>query len=128
MIWTWLASFLSGPLLGGILKAYQAKLAAGNTTQQIDATLAARELAVQEAEIAAQAQLKVAEIGHWYEPEKLFAYTIWFYFSKVLIWDAALHLGSTDAVRGDAAKWAALIMAFYFGKRGLENIARIIKR
>ena len=59
-MWTWLASFLSGPLLGGILKAYQAKLAAGNTSEKINADLAARELDVQAREIAAQTQLGIA--------------------------------------------------------------------
>jgi hypothetical protein len=54
-MWTWLASFLSGPLIKGALDAYNAKLKAGNTTDKIGA-----------------------------------------------------------------------VMAFYFGKRGLENLARII--
>lgn len=94
----------------------------------VAAGLAARELAVEEVETQAQAQLKIAEIGHWYEPEKLFAYVILFYFAKVYIYDAAFGLGSTDAVRGAAADWAGMIMVFYFGKRGVENVFRILKR
>ena len=124
----WLLSLLTGPLLGQLVSAYKDRLAAGNTSERIAADLAGRELAVQQAEAQAQAQLKVAEIGHWYEPEKLFAYVLVFYFAKVYVWDAALHMGSTDAVRGDAAQWAGMIMMFYFGRRGFENIARIIKR
>lgn len=127
-MWTWLASFLGGPVISGLINAYKARLEAGNTSDRIAADLAARELAVQQTEVEAQAQLKIAEIGHWYEPEKLFAYVLLVYFAKVYVWDAALHLGSTDAVHGATADWAGLIMMFYFGKRGIENVARIIKR
>jgi len=37
-----------------------------------------------------------------------------------------LAFGSTDAVTGEVAHWAGAIMAFYFGKRGIENVARIV--
>lgn len=124
----WLASFISGPIVNGIISGYKAKLAAGNTSEKIAADLAQRELAVQEAEIQAQAQLKVAEVGHPWEPEKLFAYILVIYFGKVFLWDAAFHFGETDAVRGDTGQWAGMIMMFYFGKRGVENVARILKR
>lgn len=127
-MWTFLASFLSGPLLGGILKAYQSKLAATNTTQQIDATLAARELAVQETEIKAQAQLRIAEIGRWYEPDHLASYVFVAYIAKVVVYDVMLGLGSTDAIHGSVGDWLGLIAMFLFGKRGAENIARILKR
>jgi len=40
--------------------------------------------------------------------------------------DKVLALGSTDAVAGSVADWAGAIMAFYFGKRGIENVARIV--
>ncbi len=126
MFWKWLASFLSGPIIKGALDAYNAKLKAGNTTDKIGADLAIRELDVQAAEAQAQSALKIAEVGHWYEPEKLYAYTLWVYFTKVYLYDAAFGLGSTDAVRGDVALWGAMVIAFYFGKRGIENVARIV--
>lgn len=125
---TWLASFLGGPVINGIINGYKAKLEAGNNSEKIAADLAARELAVQEAEILARNQLKVAEIGHPWEVEKLFAYVLLIYFAKVFLWDAAFHLGTTDAVRGDVGQWAGLVVMFYFGKRGAENIVRILKR
>ena len=127
-MWEIIGKILTGPIINGILQGYQAKLKANNTTEKIDADLAVRELAVQEAETQARAQLKVAEIGHPFEPEKLFAYVTLFFYAKVLIWDAALHLGSTDAVKGSVGDWAALVMAFYFGQRTFQNVARIIKR
>ena len=127
-MWAFLLNLISGPIVNGIINAYKAKLEAGNTSERIAADLAARELAVQQLELQAQSQLKVAEVGHWFEPEKLFAYTLWLYFTKVYLYDAALGLGSTDAVHGDVALWGAMVIGFYFGKRGFENIARILKR
>ena len=125
-MWTWLASFLSGPVIKGALDAYNAKLKAGNTTDKIGADLVIKELEVQALEVQAQSALKIAEIGRWYEPEKLFAYVTLIYYSKVLIYDKALGLGTTPAVTGTVAEWAMLIMSFYFGKRGIENVARIV--
>jgi len=127
-MWAFLLNLISGPIISGFINAYKAKLAAGNTSERIAADLAQRELEVQKTELQAQAQLKIAEIGHWWEPEKLFAYTLWIYFTKVYLYDAAFGFGSTDAVRGDVAVWGAMVIGFYFGKRGFENIARILKR
>ncbi len=125
-MWAAVLSFIGGPIVNGAIKAYTAKLAAGNTTDKIAADLAVRELDVQVAEVQAQSALKIAEVGHWYEPEKLFAYVTLIFYAKCLIWDKVLGLGSTDAVRGEIAEWAGYVMAFYFGKRGIENVARIV--
>lgn len=135
-MWTWLASFLSGPIVKGVLDGYKAKLAAGNTSERIAADLAERELAVQETESKARAQLKVAEVGHPWEPEKLFAYIIVIYFAKIVLFDKVIgsfagytpNIFRTDPLTGDAVGWAAMVMAFYFGKRGIENVVRILKR
>lgn len=123
--------FLGGPVVSGLIKAYQAKLAAANTSEKIAADLAATEIAAQTAEANAQAQLKIAEIGHPWEPEKLAFYVTLVFYTKVLIWDKVLGNytgGHTDEVSGAAGVWAGLIMSFYFGKRTFENVARIIKR
>ncbi len=50
------------------------------------------------------------------------------YKSAELIWDKVLGLGSTDALAGFASTTANLVVAFYFGKRGIENLAMILKR
>lgn len=127
-MWTWLASFLTGPIIKGVIDGYKAKLAAGNTSERIAADLAQRELAVQDTETKAQAQLKIAEIGHPWEVEKLFGYVTLAFYAKCLIWDAMLHLGSTDAIKGTVAEWSGYVIMFYFGKRGIENVVRILKR
>ena len=137
---TWLASkaasMFGGQIVGGLVDGYKAKLAAGNTSDRIAAELAQRELAVQEAEVTAQAQLKVAQVGHFWEPEKLFAYIIVIYFAKIVLFDKVIgsiagytpNIFRTDPLTGEAVGWAAMVMAFYFGKRGIENVARILKR
>lgn len=127
-MWTAILSFLGGPIVNAAIKAYTAKLAAGNTSERIAADLAARELAVQQKEVEVEAQYKTALIGHWYEPVNLFGYIMVFHLGKVIIWDNALQLGSTPDLGGNTAFWAGMIMMFYVGKRGIENVARIIRK
>ena len=134
-MWAFIANLLGGPVINGLINGYKAKLEAGNTSDRIAAELAQRELAVQHAEVQAQSQLKVAQVGHFWEPEKLFAYIIVIYFSKIVLFDKVIgsfagytpNVFRTDPLTGEAVGWAAMVMAFYFGKRGAENIARILK-
>lgn len=127
-MWSWLASFLSGPIIKGALDAYKSKLASGNTSERIAADLAGRELVAQQAEIQAQTQLRIAQIGKWSEPEHLAGYIFVAYIAKVVVWDSMLGLGSTPPIKGAVGDWMALIAVFLFGKRGIENVARILKR
>jgi hypothetical protein len=126
-----LFSFLGGPVAKALVSAYQAHLTATTTDNMTAADLAGKEIAAQTAEIQAQTQLKIAEIGHPWEPEKLAFYVTLIFYAKVMLWDKVLGSitgGSTDPVAGAAGVWAGLIMSFYFAKRGFENVARIIKR
>jgi hypothetical protein len=124
----WFAGFVTGPVFDDLLKGYQAKLAAGNTSESIAADLAAKELAVQQRELELQTQLRIAEVGHPFEPDRLIGYCVSIYFAKLLIWDKVMGLGTTDGLAGFAATTANLVVASYFAKRGFENVARIIKR
>lgn len=126
-MWGWVASLIGGPIVNGLIAAYRTRLEAGNTREHLAAELATREMNVQQAEIIAQNQLKIAQVGRWYEVEKLFAYVLLFYFAKVFIYDAAWGLGNTDPVYGSVGDWAGVIVVFYFGKRAFENVARILK-
>lgn len=124
----WLISLLTGPIIGGLVDGYKAKLSAGNTTERIAADLAGRELEVQKREIEAQTQLRIAMIGRWYEPTQLLGYIMVLYVGKVIVWDKVFALGSTDAIHGQVGEWAGAIIMFLIGKRGFENVARILKR
>lgn len=127
-MWQAIIGFIGGPVIKGLIDAYNAKLKAGNVSERIAADTAAHEIAAQQTEIQATAQLKVAEIGHPWEPEKLAFYVWLIYFAKCVIWDTCLGLGTTPELKGAVGVWCGLIVSFYFVKRGFENVARIIKR
>lgn len=127
-MWLALMQLIGGPVVSGLISAYTAHLKATTTDIQIASDLAGKEIAAQTAEMQAQAQLKIAEIGHPWEPEKLAFYVTLVFYGKCVLWDTVFGLGSTGALKGDVSSWAGMIMAFYFGKRTFENVARIIKR
>jgi hypothetical protein len=127
-MWLTILSFLGGPVVKGLIDAYQAKLKAGNVESKIAADLASTEIAAQVSESNAITKYRIAEIGHWYEPDKLIGYSVAIYFCKLLVWDKVLGLGTTDPLAGFASVTSNLVVSFYFAKRGFENVARIIKR
>ena len=127
-MWMTIISFLGGPVVKALIDAYSAKLKAENVDAKIAADLAASEIASQTAETKAVMQYRIAEIGYWWEPDKLMGYCVALYFAKLLIFDKVFGLGSTDPLAGFAAITANLVVSFYFAKRGFENVARIIKR
>lgn len=127
-MWLSLLSFIGGPVISGLISAYREKLKAGNVDNKIAADLAAGEIVAQTAETQAQTQYRIAELGYWYEPDKIMGYCVAIYFGKLLLWDKVIGLGSTEPLAGFAATTANLIVGFYFAKRGFENIARIIRR
>jgi len=121
-------SFLGGPVAKALVSAYQAHLTATTTDNTTAADLAGKEIAAQTAETNAITQYRIAEIGHWYEPDKLMGYCVAVYLAKLLIWDKVLGLGVTDPLLGWSGTVSTTIVGFYFGKRAFENVARIIKR
>ena len=127
-MWMTVLSFLGGPVIKGLIDAYQAKLKAGNVESKIAADLAATEIAAQVNESKTVMQYRIAEIGHWYEPDKLIGYSVAIYFCKLLVFDKVFGLGTTDPLAGFASVTSNLVVSFYFAKRGFENVARIIKR
>ena len=112
----------------GLIDAYQTKLKAGNIDSKLASDLAAGEIAAQVSETNAIMQYRIAEIGHWYEPDKIMGYLVALLLGKLIVWDICLGLGSTNLHEGWMTTTTNLIVSFYFGKRGFENIARIIKR
>ena len=121
-------SFLGGPVVKGLVDAYNAKLKAATADAKIAADLAAAEIASQTAEGNSITQYRIAELGRWHAPDKLMGYCVAIYFSKLLVFDKVLGLGSTDPLTGFASVTANLVVSFYFAKRGFENVARIIRR
>ena len=85
MIWSTIIGFVGGPVIKGLIDAYNAKLKAGNTSEKIAADLAAGEIAAQTTEIRAQTEYKIASLGHWYEPDKIMGYCVAVYIAKLLL-------------------------------------------
>jgi hypothetical protein len=127
-MWMTILSFLGGPVIKGLIDAYQAKLKSETTDAKTAATLAASEIAAQVSESNAILQYRTAEIGHWYEPDKIMGYLVALLLGKIIVWDICLGWGTTTLHDGWMTTTANLVVAFYFGKRGFENVARIIKR
>jgi hypothetical protein len=116
------------PVLNTLADAYKAKLAAGNTQENIAMQLAARELVVQQAELQAQYQLRTAEVGRWYAPENWGLYLVLLYMAKIIVWDTMLGWGETPAIGGHVALWMNLVISWFYGKRTFENVSRIWTR
>ena len=127
-MWMTLLSFIGGPVVSGLINAYKAKLAAGNTSEKIASETASAEIAAQVAETNAITQYRIAAIGKWYEPEHIMGYAVAVYLCKLLIWDKVLGLGVTDPLLGWSGTVSTTIVGAYFGKRTFESIAQIIKR
>lgn len=127
-MWLTIMQFIGGPVVSGLINAYQLHLKAQTQDATIAADLAGKEIAAQTTEMQLSTQLKIAEIGHPWEPEKLAFYVTLVFYTKCVIWDKVLGLGTTDPLAGDVSVWAGMIMGFYFGKRTFENVARILKR
>jgi hypothetical protein len=126
-MWLSIMSFIGGPVISGLISAYREHLKATTTDKQTASNLAGQEIAAQTSETQAITSLKVAQIGHTWEVEKLFAYVTLFYYAKLLIWDKVLGLGSTDPLTGWVLWAANLVIGFYFTKRTAENVTTIIK-
>ena len=127
-MWTWLASFLGGPIVNGVIEAYKAKLAAANSQDAVAADLAGKAIAAEiEARKSADAVI-IAEQGRWWTAiiRPLLALPVIVYLWKVVVWDKVLALGSTDPLAGDVAAWAGMIVTTYVGGRSLEKIAKTI--
>lgn len=127
-MWMAILSFLGGPVIKGLIEAYNAHLKAETTNERTAADLAGKEIAAQTVEIQAQTQYRIAELGYWYEPDKIMGYCVALLLAKIIIWDICLGLGSTSLHDGWMTSTANTIVMFYFGKRGFENIARIIRK
>jgi hypothetical protein len=125
-MWLTIISFLGGPVVKGLIESYRLHLQATTTDKKTAADLAGKEIAAQTAETNAIYNLRIAQIGHPWEPEKLAMYITLCFYAKVMVWDKVLGLGTTDEVTGTSAIWAGLIMSFYFAKRGAENVTSII--
>lgn len=129
-MWQMIFSFLGGPVIKGLLDAYQARLKSINTEDAQALELLKKEV---DADIAARAEatkLILAEQGHWYTAiiRPLFALPFIIFEFKVIVIDKVMHGGTTDAI--DPMMWGVFntIIISYFGATAVERVTRIFKR
>lgn len=130
MWWSWLASFLGGPVINGLISAYKAKLDATNTTDAQAVDLAKKELEAQIAANAEATKVMAIEEGRWWTaaPRAVVTWSFAIFVAKCVVYDKVFGLGSTDPLAGDIKQWAGWVMGVWFGGRSLEKVARIFKR
>lgn len=124
-MWTIISTIFSG-LLSPLTSLAQTWLNGKNNIDlqkvivngQVDTTLINAQVQIFQAQ-AELAKTKVMQFLY-----VVFALPLAFYLGKVYIWDAALHLGTTDAVRGDVSTWAGMIVGFIFFHSALETWVR----
>jgi hypothetical protein len=93
-MWTWLASFLGGPIVNGLINAYKARLQPANTERAQASDLAAQAIAAEiDARKNAQAVI-IAEQGRWWTalPGALVQWSLAIFVIKCVVWDAVLGL------------------------------------
>ena len=129
-MWGLIFNFLGGPLLNNLVKAYQAKLQAANTTEAHAVDLAVTEIKGEIAAREVEASIIRQEQGWWLTalPRPIMGLAAAFYFTKVVVYDICLGLGSTPEVQGSTQTILIVVITGYFGGRTIEKVARIFKR
>lgn len=129
-MWMSIIGLIGGPVISGLIKGYQAKLAAGNTSERIAADLASTEIAAQQNDVKIAADIVKAEQGVWYTSciRPLMALPFIIFTWKVIVYDKVLGWGVTDPM--DPNMWGVFmaVVVAYFGGRSIEKVARILKR
>lgn len=125
------ASFLQWA--GGVgVQLYSAKLSAEGAHDAKVVELAARELQLDDTEARLNAQAKAMIRDKWYAPENVMFYFVALpYWLKAITVDNVIgsiwHMGfSTPGLHGNTAQTMMMVMVFWFGKRGIENVSSII--
>jgi hypothetical protein len=129
-MWSWLASFITGPIINGLIGAYKAKLAAGNTQDAQAVQLAVEEIRGEVAQRQTEASIIRQEQGWWVTaiPRPLFAFIFVVYIGKCVIWDKVLGWGSTEPLSNELAWAEHIILVGYFSARTIEKVARTFNR
>ena len=129
-LFTWLGSFLSGPIVSAIAKGWAAHEAAVNTGAQIEATREVQLAQVTAQLDAASKQLLIAEQGHWYTAmmRPLLATPIAIFVWKVIVWDTVLKMGHTDALTPEMYGFMDAVVVSYFGYSAITIYGRTAAR
>ncbi len=132
-MWALLTPILNsvfGQAFSSFVEAYKAKLTSENTADQIAATLAAKELELEQRQAELNNQIIISEEGRWWTalPRAVVCYSFAIYVFYIVVINKTLGWGSAPPLTGDVEIWGTWVMSMWFGGRTLEKVARIIKR
>lgn len=121
---------LTGPLVGGMVDGYKAKLSSENTTDKILADIAGRELILDQRQRELDADQNRMEQGRWWTaaPRAIVQWSCALWIAKIVVWDKVLGLGTTIGSINDplVANAFNLIIAMWFGGRTLEKVTSTV--
>ena len=133
-MWSWLGSLIGGPVVNGLLKAYQAKLDAGNTRDKLSAELAAKDIAAEIERRSAQRDLGIAGMNHpvWWIAWGLFVIPVGLYHATIFIL-STLGIGpdiyAVLKVPADQQRLSeAVIQYLFLAQAGAGVAGAVIKR
>lgn len=107
-------------IAGSLERAHKDKLAASNHSERIKADVEISGLNVKR-------DLLIALISEpWFTPRSLMGYSVTFLVFKLVVWDSALGLGTTQDV-GSLVTWITVtVIGFYFVSKSAETITSTI--
>lgn len=129
MIGDVLKNALTGPLVGGLVDGYKAKLDKENNVDHILADIAGRELTVDMRQRELDTKMNLADQGNWFTrtPRALVQWSLGLYIAKCVVWDMVLGLGTTPDIKSALiANAFNLLIAMWFGGRTLEKITSTV--
>jgi hypothetical protein len=124
----WIINLLGLPILNGLVRAYEARLAAGNTKDAKATELAIAEI---QGEIAARSAAKeviIAEQGWWLTAmiRPAFALPFVFFIWKIVVWDKVLGLGTTQGSLDPGMRDVLQAIIYsYFGLAAVDRVTRV---
>jgi hypothetical protein len=116
------------PIINGLLSAQKQKLDAVGSHEARTVEIAQKAIELDRREAEINAQVVIAEQGHWSTRwvRPIWAAPFVFFTWKIVVWDKMLGWGVTDAL--DPKMWnvfMAMVIA-YFGGRSAEKVATTI--
>ena len=133
-MWTFLGSLIGGPVVNGLLKAYQSKLEAQNTRDAKAAELAVEDIRAEIARRGAQRDLGIAAMSHpvWWVAWGLFVIPVGLYHATIFIL-STLGIGPETyavlKVPADQQRLSEVIIQYLFLAQATAGVAgAVIKR
>lgn len=125
----WILSLISAPLFNTLLQGWKMKLESQTASGAQAADVAKAAMVAEVQQRAANKEIVVATLGHWYTalPMTLVMGAAAAFFVKCVVWDTMLGWGTTERLGGDIQTSYNLIMAFWFGSAGVRGSIAAIR-